>query len=357
MQPGRRRMSSSVPQQQIADRPAGASRKIPEAAATGHPTLRQLGRLILEPDGPFSKLPCRGYQRGIDYYSAAQLPLVVRGVADRFFAVHGRYPNLYAPQLLNDKIFASKFLRLFKIPEAANKLLTSSFIPPEARRLVTCAPIVWHSRAKPIPRGDEIEAGTYYLKTSHGRDMYQRIRYPLTDEEADALEKRFRPVLSKRYGVPNGNWWHNCFSPELMIEKAIGSEEFTTSLNYVVIGGNVVRLTAFQKLAAGYRKTNFQPDWTPYDNATSTPAEFRMPSPAAKNLMAKAARLIGKDLGYVRVDFLLDDDEVPYLGEVTFTPGNGLTVMAREVEERLGEMWDWSAILDDEKLAPPEVGR
>ena len=356
MQPAVREKSSSVSQQQIADRTTAASQGTPALAATDHPTLRQLGRMILDPAGPFTKLPSQGYKRGIDYYSAAQLPMVVRGVADRFFAMHGRYPNLYAPDLLNDKIFASKFLRLFKIPETANKLLTSSFIPPEAERLVTCAPIVWHSRTEPIPRGDEIKAGTYYLKSSHGRDMFQRIRYPLTHDQADALEERFRPVLGKRYGARNGNWWHNCFSPELMIEKAIGSAEFTTSLNYVVIGGKVVRLTAYQKLADGYGKTNFRPDWTPYDNAFSEPAGFRMPSAAAKDRMAKAAQLVGKDLGYVRVDFLLDDDEIPYLGEVTFTPGNGLTLMSLEVERQLGQMWDWSAMLNDARLARPKAG-
>ncbi|WP_028970043.1 ATP-grasp fold amidoligase family protein [Sphingomonas sp. URHD0057] len=345
-----------MPQPQIADHPTVASRKTAAAPGTGHPTLRQLGRLILEPGGPFTKLPRRGYQRGIDYYSAAQLPLLVGGVANRFFAVHGRYPNLYAPELLNDKIFASKFLRLFKIPETANKLLTSSFIPPEAEPLVTCAPIVWHSRTERIPRGNEIEAGVYYLKSSHGCDMFQRIHYPLSDDRADALEERFRPVLNKRYGVKNGNWWHNCFAPELMIEKAIGSEEFTTSLNYVVVGGTVVRLTAYQKLSEGYRKTNFEPDWTPYDNAAGARAEFRMPSQAAKDRMAKAAQLIGKDLGYVRVDFLLDDDDAPYLGELTFTPGNGLTVLKPEIDQRLGQMWDWSAVLDDDRLAPPKPG-
>jgi len=349
-------MSSSVPQQQTADRPAGAGPKPRAAPGTGHPTLRQLSRLMLEPSGPFTKLPGVGCQRGIDYYSAAHLPLVVRGVADRFFAVHGRYPNLHAPELLNDKIFASKFLRMFKIPESANKLLTASFIPPEAEPLVTCAPIAWHSRTEPIPRGNELEPGTYYLKSSHGCDMFQRIRYPLSDDQADALEERFRPVLGKRYGARNGNWWHNCFAPELLIEQAIGSEEFTTSLNYVVIGGNIVRLTAYQKLAVGYRKTNFEPDWNPYDNGTSEPAQFRMPSEAAKERMAKAAQLIAKDLGYVRVDFLLDDDDVPYLGELTFTPGNGLTVLAPEVDQQLGELWDWSAVLNDPLLAPPKMG-
>lgn len=138
-----------------------------------------------------------------------------------------------------------------------------------------------------------------------------------------------------------------------MLEKAIGSGEFTTSLNYVMMNGEIVRLTAYQKLAEGYRKTNFEPDWTPYDNLTSELAQFAMPSAAAKDRMAQAARLIGASLGFVRIDFLLDDEERPYLGEVTFTPGNGLTTVAREIEQRLGKMWDWSAMVEEGKLKAP----
>lgn len=184
-----------MPQEKVADSPSVA--KTPEPVAKqAHPTVVQLARLMAKPDGPFTKRPRRGYSRGIDFYSASQLPLVVRAAADQFHGMLGRYPNILAPELLNDKIFASKFLRPFKIPETGNKLLTSSFIPAEANDLVSCAPVVWHSRTEPIPRGDEIGPGVYYLKTTHGCDMFRRVSYPLRDEQADALDAEFRPLSS-----------------------------------------------------------------------------------------------------------------------------------------------------------------
>src|SRR6185295_8740107 len=222
--------SMSVPEDKVADQPS-ASAAAEAFAKQAHPTVVQLAGLVVKPNGPFSKRPKRGYKRGIDFYSASQLPLVVRTAADQFREALGRYPNLLAPELLNDKIFASKFLRPLKVPETGNKLLTSSFIPAEAEDLISCAPVVWHSRTERIPRGDEIEPGVYYLKTTHGCDMFRRVTYPLSDAQADAFDAEFRPLLHTGFGLNLGNWWHNCFAPELMLEKAIGSEEFTTSLN------------------------------------------------------------------------------------------------------------------------------
>jgi D-alanine-D-alanine ligase-like ATP-grasp enzyme len=153
-------------------------------------------------------------------------------------------------------------------------------------------------------------------------------------------------MLTAAYGFLSGNWWHNCFPRQLMIEKAIGSEEFTTSLNYTVAGGELIRIGAFQKIPDGHRKTNFTVDWEPYDNIEdSEPADFRMPSQATKDRMAEAARLIGANHGYVRVDFLLDDEDQPYLGELTFTPGNALTIITPDVERELGAKWDWDAMV------------
>ena len=42
----------------------------------------------------------------------------------------------------------------------------------------------------------------------------------------------------------------------------------------------------------------------------------------------------------MRVDFLLDDEERPYLGEVTFTPGNAVARLSEEMDIELGAMWD-----------------
>ena len=61
--------------------------------------------------------------------------------------------------------------------------------------------------------------------------------------------------------------------------------------------------------------------------------------------MLEAARAIGRPLGFVRVDFLLDDDQKPYLNEITFSPGAGLGRLPAGLDQELGRKWDLDAEL------------
>ena len=192
-----------------------------------------------------------------------------------------------------------------------------------------------------VPRGNKVEPGTYYLKTSHGADMYRRVTYPISDAEAEALDQEFAVHLQNPYGLNLGEWWYNAFRPELLLEKAVGTAKHTTSWNYYVIGGEIALLVIYQKIGkpTEYRKSYLTPEFEPLAEETPEPAQFAMPSKRARDRMKKAALAIGGKLGFVRVDFLLDDDERPYLGEVTFTPGSGTTKLSSKLDARLGAMW------------------
>lgn len=314
-----------------------------QAPAVLHPA-RQLARLIATGAAPFRTMPPEGYQRGIDIYSAAVLPTVLAKAGNHFRGAHGRYPNILAPERYTDKIFWSKFFRPLKIPETGNKLMTASFIPDEAKKLVQSPAIVWHSTEARVPRSDEIEPGTYYLKVNFGSDRYRRVTYPISAAEADALEAEFAAHLTNDYNWWRGEWWYNIFPRELMLEQAVGSAEQTTSWNFLVIGGEIARASAYQKLDGGaVRKTHMSADFEPlpaHDDAE--PAIFELPSVEARERMIAVARAIGGPLGFVRVDFLLDDDETPYLGEVTFTPGHGAIPIRDEMDFQLGALWDLS---------------
>jgi len=317
-----------------------------------HP-LSQLARLMTSGAAPFRTTPRDGYQRGIDAYSAAVLPIVLAKAGVHFRAAHGRFPNILAPQRYTDKIFWSKFFRPLKVPETGNKLMTASFIPFEANDLVRCAEIVWHSTEPRVPRSGEVEPGTYYLKVNFGSDRYRRVTYPISDAEARALDAEFAEHLTNDYNWWRGEWWYNLFQRELLLERAIGSADQTTSWNFLVIGGEVVRASAYQKLDGGaVRKTHMNANFEPLPaHDDSEPAVFDLPSANTRDRMMAAARAIGAPLHFARVDFLLGDDETPYLGEVTFTPGHGAIPIRDEMDVQLGALWDLEAELS-ESLAP-----
>jgi hypothetical protein len=263
-------------------------------------------------------------------------------VATAFHAVHSRWPEIVHPQLMTDKIFWSMFFRPMKVPETGNKLLTSSFIPANAGALVNSPEIVWHSRVPRVPRAGEVEPGTYYLKTSHGADMYRRVAYPISDAEAEELDRQFGRHLSTKYGLNGGEWWYSTFQPQVLLERAIGSAEFPISWNLLVIDGEVVRVTAYQKIDfRRYRQSRLTPEFTPLTppNAEGA-ADYVMPSKSAKEALLSGAHAIGKPLRFARIDFLLDDEERVYLGEVTFAPGGALARVPEDLDLQLGQMWD-----------------
>jgi hypothetical protein len=304
--------------------------------------MMQVARLVAMEASPFRKVPPRGYLRGVDVYSAARFQQVLGMVAAAFHVKHGRWPEIIDPQLLTDKIFWSMFFRPLKVPETGNKLRTGSFIPNGARAIVEPPPIIWHSKIPRVPRGGEIEPGTYYLKTSHGADMYRRVTYPISNAEAEALDREFERHLSTKYGLQNGEWWYSTFEPQILLERAIGSVKFSVSWNFLVIRGEVVRVTAYQKVGfRRYFRSSLSPDFTPITPpGAEGAAQYIMPSKSAQDAVLSAARAIGGPLRFARVDFLLDDDERVYLGEVTFVPGAALTSLPNDLDEELGAMWD-----------------
>ena len=308
-----------------------------------HP-VAQLARLIANGAAAFQTTPPAGYQRGIDTYSAAILPMILAKSARHFRAAHGRFPDIIKPVRYTDKIYWSKFFRPLKVPETGNKLMTASFIPDEAKNLVQCPRIVWHSAEARVPRGKEIEPGAYFLKVNFGSDRFRRVTYPLSDTEADALDAEFAAHLENDYNWWRGEWWYNIFPRELLLEQAIGSGEETTSWNFLVIGGEIARVSAYQKLADGaVRKTHLTPDLKPLPAfGDSESADCELPSAKTLDRMVAAAKAIGTPLRFARVDFLLDDGDTPYLGEVTFTPGHGALPMHDELDLQLGLMWDLS---------------
>jgi len=310
------------------------------APAPSHP-LHQFARLMGARASPFRNQPLDGYKRGIDFYSAADLPRVLATAAAQFEKSHGRFPNLIQPQRYTDKIFWSKFFRQMKVPETGNKLLTASFIPDDLRESIQVPEIVWHSTRARVPRGDEVEPGTYYLKANLGSDRYARVTYPITDAEADALDSEFEAHLTRDYNWWRGEWWYHVFQRELLLERAIGAAEHSTSWNFLVIGGEIARIAVYQKLEGGtVRKTHLTPQFEPLPGDEASQAIYRLPSAQALERMCIAARGIGGPLRFVRVDFLLDEEERPYLGEVTFTPGNAVARLPEEMDMELGAVWN-----------------
>jgi hypothetical protein len=260
---------------------------------------------------------------------------------DRFRRHHGVYPNLLKPTYFDEKLFKSKFFTEIKVPESGNKLLTSRFIPKDLETSISVAKIIWHSPIAKLPRNNEITPGDYFLKASHGSAMFRKIRYPLREDEFICLEKTCEKWLENKFGLPTGEWWYNTFQKEILIEEPVGTKNSPISWHFYAFDGVIGHIMAHRKIAPAGELSLF-------DENFEILASPKVPRPVkdicltqdTKNRLRRYASLIGSQFKFVRVDFLVDDNQKIYLGELTFSPLNAAnTFLNGELQAYLGGLW------------------
>ena len=297
------------------------------------------------PGSPFKKTPRAGHLRGIDFYNRLQLKRAIALSITNYKAVHGIFPNLIQPRGLNEKITWSKFFAELPVPGSGNKLLTSEFIPIDLKNIIKCPRILWHSTTAKLPSNDEVPPGVYYFKASHGSGMTERVSFPLTKKERALLEIKAQKWLSNAYGLLNGEWWYNAFEKEILLEEAVTDERDSTALMFHVFDGEVGLITFYKKRISGGTADKsmwFDPYFNrlPYQNEGVEIMEDIFLTAETKSDLKCFASRIGKRFSYVRVDFLLDKNEKAYLGELTFSPNNGLLRWPTELDMNLGNKWN-----------------
>lgn len=300
----------------------------------------QLRRVRSSADSPWKRRAQAGHLRSIDHYSSRQLTWVVATAMRRYKAKFGIYPNLVQPTSFNDKVMWFKFFGELKVPESGNKLATETFIPEKLRQQLTCPALVWQNDTARLPANDELPPGVYYLKASHGSRMFQRLTYPLAQEQRAELEATAATWLTRRYGLDNGEWWYNVFAPRLLLERSVTGEADSISWNFYVLNGQVPMVGLFLKTSEGeeystwldaqFRELPWQSILPPVPNYEIGPQQQEM---------LRMAIEIARPLSAVRVDFLLGEDEKIYLCELTFSPGNAMSRRAPEVDALMSAPW------------------
>lgn len=315
------------------------------AAAAFQEVKNQLKSIQNDPQSPFLRDTQSGYKRGIDYYSQEDLLATMTNV---FYQYHGYfkvYPNLVNPQNLNEKIQWIKFFAPIKFPQSGNKLSTSFFIPAHLKSELHTPKVIWHSRFERLPSNQLIPPGYYYLKSNFGSGMFKKIHYPLSKGEREDLESMCSAWLGQSFGLQDGEWWYNTFTKNIFLEEEIVDLNGPISYNFHVAHGAILYINLFNKPALGSGEV---PSDTRYDhNFKELPEGDQHPgcsrilihslSDVSKEKMMKYAQSIGKQFPYVRVDFLMNQEQEIYLGEITHSPTNGFESRSKFLEQFAGE--------------------
>lgn len=297
---------------------------------------RQIAALRLRSASQFRKRPKEGHLRGIDCYSTVELLRVVGTVFYRFKQVHGTYPDLVHPKTYSEKMVWTKFFAEFPVPQAGNKCLTHLFIP-ESLPDVRAVPIMHRSTAPTLPPNEAIPEGWYFVKANHGSDMFRKVHFPLSDADRRDLEATCARWLSNDFGRKDGEWWYCAFRKEILLEKALMGDEPAATWCFGVFDGTLYRVNVTRKINGQMQVTQFDTSFnvSPHQNAKLD----RVPNAedyGMKHRLGEIAVRIAKPFRIARVDLYVTPDRQIYLGEVTFAPGNGLTILPDEIETTLG---------------------
>lgn len=280
-----------------------------------------------------------GYSKGVVFYKPKALISILSCAIAGFFYHHKYMPSLINPKTFSEKLLWSKFFREFKIPESGNKLLTHKFIPKSLNKSICKPPIVWHSNNPVLPGNNEIEPGFYYLKSNHGTGMNKQITFPLTEEDKLKLESLASSWLKCNYGLSDGEWFYSCFDKEILIERDISPGESSISWNYYVFNGKTLLLSIVQKMNKGSKYICYDENFVPIEiPASQPPANFSLNHQKALSLSHFAQAIAGQS-SLVRVDFMHDKFDNIFLGEITWTPMNGKSMLPFKQELILGEAW------------------
>ncbi|MEA5442047.1 ATP-grasp fold amidoligase family protein [Cyanobium gracile UHCC 0281] len=319
------------------------------ARITRYQARRILRAMERASPSPFATVPAEGYQRGIDFYSRQELIATLQNVLATYRTACGRFPNLVSPQLYSEKVNHAKFFAPIKVPASGNKLLTAHFLPPALEGRVSLPEVVWHDQQPALPANESLAPGDYYLKASHGSGMVKKVSFPLDAMQRKVLEATCQQWLSRPYGLEQGEWWYNAFPPHLLLERSVSARTPSISLLFYVLGGDVALITVFAKaLSPGVPNRRLLLDGSFQAHAEQDPEEMRLGdldlSEPLKQRCLEVARTLGAQFRSVRIDLMVGDDERIYLNEVTFSPNAGLPFVGRELDRRLGSLWQGAGL-------------
>jgi glycosyltransferase involved in cell wall biosynthesis len=310
------------------------------ASAAYQEAIKQMLALRGCPHSPWRRAPQHGFIRGIDFYTPSTLMQAMGNAMQAYRLAHGVYPDIVTPQNFNEKIFWVKFFGEIKVPASGNKLETQAFIPEAIRDHVRCPDIVWQSLLPALPENDDMPAGVYYLKASHGSGMFQRVTFPISPTQRAELEAMSQCWLATKYGLHDGEWWYSTFTPAILLERSVQGDTDSIGWNFYVLNGQVPMVGLYRKHADGHNDSTWlDANMLPLPNQPSLPAITGYVLPPYAHQMFDWAKQIAAPFSAVRVDFINGEDGKLYLGELTFSPGNALNQRHPEIDRLLSEPW------------------
>lgn len=144
--------------------------------------------------------------------------------------------------------------------------------------------------------------------------------------DAEKTRRKITQCLKKNYYWFGREWPYKDVKPRVLVEKLMIDESDADLKDYKIFNfwGQPRMIQVDYDRFTNHRRNLYSVDWEYIDASIQYPTDpnIKIPKPVCLEEMLKLAKILSKDIPFVRTDFYCIDNRV-YFGELTFYHGSG----------------------------------
>ncbi len=262
-----------------------------------------------------------------------------RDLGKLYFSAHGRYPNIRKPKLFTEKIQHRKLYdKDLRLSLCADKVLVKNYVRERLDSDILIPTLYSGERLPPLAQ--RTWSLPFVIKANHGSSFNIFVRQE-SDLDWQAIEEKLALYLSIDFGAYLKESHYSKIARQVLIEPFLSDDgELPIDYKIFVFGGIPKFIQVDTDRESSHKRTFFDVAWNRQTFQFAYPLDMRpLDRPSSLETMLSAAAELGRDFGFVRVDFY-EIRGRPYFGEMTFTPEAGLGKFEPpEIDALFGEMW------------------
>ncbi|MCF7455157.1 ATP-grasp fold amidoligase family protein [Vibrio sp. A1-1] len=261
-----------------------------------------------------------------------------------FIVIFKRYPSSSSPLIFNEKVFLRKYNdKNFMYTKCSDKYLVREYIKDKIGeqylvKLISCY--------EKVPNITEIKSlDKFVAKSNHGAGMVEIFHSKPSDERINYLIEKFNLWISTDYDIGSNETQYKGIEKKILIEESLCIDgkvpkdykfhcfnQLDGSVKYVlqVVDGR------FGVESRGYFLNTLDNCFFSHGAGKHN---IETEDVDALKKIIKLNEILMSDFNYVRIDWYVSNGR-PYFGELTFTPGGGLSnEFGLELETIMCKYW------------------
>lgn len=238
-----------------------------------------------------------------------------------FYRITGYWPNIDDPKSFNEKL---QFLKLYDHKKVyqimADKYRAKRYIEKRVGKDYVVPTICKWDNVKEISVDNLPDS--FVIKTNHDSGGVV-VCGNKSDCDINSIKRIIKRSLKTNYWLKGREWAYKYIKPVVFAEKYLDSDLMDYKL--MCFNGKVKCLFVCSERNSldGLKVTFYDTDWNILDFERHYPkSKSTIEKPKELREMIYVAEKLSQDIAFLRVDFYIVNDH-PYVGEMTFYPGNG----------------------------------